>query len=144
MNLADTIRVHKANVQKVADSNKNVRIGSPAVTNGAGNGMGLNFLQSFLSGCNGCRIDFVAIHWYNGGSVEDFKKHVTNVHNQTKKNVWVTEFAAPDNSPDKAKFMKDVMAWMDGQSFVERYAYMSVDSSLTSGNSLTALGKAYA
>jgi hypothetical protein len=37
---------------------KNVRLGSPAVTNGAAP-MGLTYLGDFLSACTGCQVDFV-------------------------------------------------------------------------------------
>ena len=41
-----------------------VKIGSPAVTNGAAP-MGISWLDSFLNLCvNRCRIDFVTYHWY--------------------------------------------------------------------------------
>ncbi|KAF2636183.1 hypothetical protein P280DRAFT_510697 [Massarina eburnea CBS 473.64] len=144
MSLQATIDTHKKYVQPLATKYPNVRIGSPAITNSDGASSGINFLKSFLSGCSDCRIDFVATHWYNGGDIEAFKKYLTNVHNQAKKNVWLTEFAAPDAVADKAKFMKDAMTWMDGQAWIERYAYMSVDSTLTQGSVLSALGKAYA
>lgn len=68
------------------------KLGAPAVTNSATNGQGLSWLGEFLKACNTCTIDFVAIHWYNpNGDVSDFKKHVQAAHDQTGKNVWVTE-----------------------------------------------------
>ncbi|KAF1959298.1 hypothetical protein CC80DRAFT_406691 [Byssothecium circinans] len=144
MSLQATIDTHKKHVQRIATKYSQVRIGSPAVTNGNESNKGLSFLKNFLSGCSGCRIDFVAVHWYNGGDLAAFKSHLQKVNSETKKPVWLTEFAAPDNVADKAKWMSDAMAWMDGQSWIERYAYMSVDSTLTQGNALSTLGKAYA
>lgn len=38
------------------------KLGAPAVTNGGGS-MGLDWLAAFLDACDGCTIDFVAIHW---------------------------------------------------------------------------------
>ncbi|PVH68028.1 glycoside hydrolase family 128 protein, partial [Cadophora sp. DSE1049] len=47
------------------------KLGSPAVTNGGGH-MGLGWLKDFLLGCSSCTVDFVAIHWYNGGNAGAF------------------------------------------------------------------------
>lgn len=146
MPLADAIAKHKQYVQPIADKNKNVRIGSVSVTNGGGSNKGLTYLKNFLSGCSGCRIDFVTAHWYNGGSVKDFSDHFTKMNKETGKSIWVTEWAAPDslNAAQKKQFMADAMAWMDKTSFIERYAYFGVEQGLTSGNALSDLGKAYA
>lgn len=147
MPLADAISKHKQYVQPIADKNKNVRIGSPSVTNGGGNDKGLNYLKGFLSGCTGCRIDFVTAHWYNGGDLKAFKDHFTNMSkNIGGRKIWVTEFAAPDsmNAAQKKQFMIDAIKFLDSSPFIERFAYFGVEQSLTSGNALSDLGKAYA
>lgn len=122
-----------------------VRLGSPAVTNGAAeSGMGLGWLTSFLSACSNCQIDFVAIHWYDSGNnVEYFKQHITDAHTQTGKPVWLTEFGATDG--DVNAFLKEVLPWLDQQSFVERYSYfMAKDGILNSGTGLSTVGSTYA
>lgn len=43
----------------------------PAVTNGGGE-MGLTWLAEFVAACTTCTLDAVAIHWYNGGTIDDF------------------------------------------------------------------------
>ncbi|PVI08173.1 glycoside hydrolase family 128 protein [Periconia macrospinosa] len=147
MPVADAVAKHKLFVQPIADKNKGVRIGSPSVTNGNTGDKGLSYLKNFLSGCSGCRIDFITAHWYNGGSVKDFQDHFTNMNKQVGgRKIWVTEFAAPDalNAAQKKQFMTDAMAWMDKTDFIERYAYFGVEQGLTSGNALSDLGKAYA
>lgn len=121
------------------------RLGSPAVTNG-GAPMGLTWLQTFVkTDCAGCTIDFVNIHWYNGGDANAFKAYVTQANTDTNKPVWITEFQASGSSDEQAAFLEEVIPWLDSQSFVERYAYfMASDGNLISGTTLSTLGRAYA
>lgn len=122
-----------------------VKLGSPAVTNGA-NGMGLDWLSSFVTACSSCTIDFVAVHWYDSASnLEYFKTHLTQAHTDTGKPVWLTEFGATGSDSEISSFLTEAMAWMDSQDFIERYAYFMVaDGNLVSGTSESALGSVYA
>lgn len=147
MDVNVAIKGHQQWVQPIAAKNPNVRVGSVSVTNGGGETKGLKYLQKFISGCSGCRIDFITAHWYNGGSVADFQKHFENMAKAFPgKKIWVTEWAAPDSlsAAQKVKFMNDAVAWMDKSSIIERYAYFGVEQGLTNGNALTDLGRAYA
>lgn len=122
------------------------KLGSPAVTNG-GAPMGLAYLKEFISHCTGCTIDFVAIHWYNGGSANDFKNHVTKAHEISGgRPVWITEFQGSGDSAQQQAFLNEVLPWLDQQSFVERYAYfMASDGNLiSSGTSLSPVGQVFA
>lgn len=124
-----------------------VKIGSPAVTNGNEPNKGINYLTSFLEACHDCDIDFVCAHWqWNNADteVQTFINHITEMHEKTKKPVWVTEFQAPQNNANPAQWMKEAAEWMDKTDFVERYAYFSVDAKLTNGDALNDLGAAYA
>jgi len=122
-------------------------LGSPGVTNGA-NGMGLDWLSSFLSTCGGsCGLSFLTIHWYADASLVDyFKQHVTqaialaNQHNIAE--VWITEFGTTGG--DASAFLGEVLPWLDSQSGVGRYAYfMCGQGLLVNGNSITPLGTVY-
>jgi len=131
----------------------NVKLGSPAVTNGAGVSqdtgfkLGLDWLGDFFQQCSDCPIDFVPIHWY-GSDAADFKAHTQKamnaaVVNGQKKPVWVTEFQCLGQ--DQGAFLADVLPWLDSQSQVERYSYfMASGVSLTNGNGVSALGQKYA
>lgn len=136
MSVADTVAAHQAHVQKFADSHPDVTIVSPAYSNA-----GVDAMQQFLAACSGCRIDHVATHWYGPADVEAFKAHVSNVHDIAQKPVWVTEFQA--QSGDAEGFMRDAIAWLDSQDFVYRYAYFSVEASMTNGMSLNNLGSIF-
>lgn len=125
------------------------KLGSPAVCNGGGE-MGLNWLARFLAACSGCTIDFIAIHWYGLASddgVGHFKEHVGKaVQAAQGRPVWITEFQ-PNGSPEEqARWLKQVLPWLDdeAQSGVERYSYFQVDNILVNGGSLTELGNQYA
>ncbi|ESZ94123.1 hypothetical protein SBOR_5477 [Sclerotinia borealis F-4128] len=72
-----------------------VALGAPQVSNGAG---GLSWLESFLSLCTGCEIDFVPIHWYEsvGGQnyLADFYNYVGAAYAAGgNRQIWITEFA---------------------------------------------------
>jgi Glycosyl hydrolase catalytic core len=131
------------------------KIGSPAITNGGPSGgtdgMGLGWLQNFFDKCNGnCKVDFLSFHWYDSAqNVAYFKNYVQDVITMAKKNgvnkVWLTEFAADGSDEQVAKFLSEVLPWMDGNDAVERYAYfMCSDGKLVSGSGMSAVGKAYA
>ncbi|TLD35145.1 glycoside hydrolase family protein [Venturia nashicola] len=115
---------------------------SPAVTNGGGS-MGLTWLSSFMSACTDCKIDAVAIHWYDSSSnVDYFKSHILDAHTKTGLPVYLTEFGTTDGN-DQA-FLASVLPWLDSQDYVQKYAYfMASDGKLISGTSLSAAGNTY-
>ena len=123
------------------------KLGSPAITNG-GAPMGMTWLSSFLSECSSqsLTVDFIALHWYNGGSADDFQTYVKSAHQTTNLPVWITEFQAPGDTAQQTAFLEQVLPWLDSQSYVERYSYFMASEGilLTSGSTLSALGQAYA
>ena len=137
MDVPSTVAAHKAKIQPIADAHPDVTIVSPAYSNA-----GVEAMKEFLAACDGCRIDHVATHWYGPADVEAFKAHVSNVHDSTGKPVWVTEFQA--QSGDQDQFLRDAVSWLDTQDFVYRYAYFSVEASMTNGMSLTSTGDVFA
>ena len=132
------------------------RIGSPAVTNGGPtggtDGMGLGWMQNFFDKCAGqCKVDFLTFHWYDSANnVAYFKNYVEDVIEMAKKNgvnkVWLTEFAAAGSDDEVAKFLGEVLPWMDSNDAIERYAYfMCEEGKLVSGSAISdPVGKAYA
>ncbi|KAH7363977.1 glycosyl hydrolase catalytic core-domain-containing protein [Rhexocercosporidium sp. MPI-PUGE-AT-0058] len=122
-----------------------VKLGSPAVTNGGGH-MGLSWLQDFTSRCTSCTIDFVAIHWYNGGDVTAFKNYIMQAYKVGGyRPVWITEFRGPGLGEEEILFLEEVLPWLDTQDYVHRYAYfMASEGSLISGGILSALGETFA
>lgn len=130
-----------------------VKIGSPAITNGAGTSplMGIDWLNQWFKECAGqCPVDFVAFHWYaTADSIDYFKKHVADVIAAAQANgvnkVWLTEFAPAGSAADQASFMKEAVAFLESTPAVERYAgFMASSNTLLSGTSLNSVGAAYA
>jgi len=131
-------------------SSHGIRLGAPAVTNGAG---GLPWLREFIGNCSGCTIDFIPIHWYATipPTNEYFRDYVTSFHTTFNKPIWITEFADTDTTiANDVSFINYQIPWLDSQSFIERYAYFgpfrgSTWENLvaTNGGALTSIGTAY-
>jgi hypothetical protein len=122
------------------------QLGSPAVTNGGGS-MGLTWLTNFLSACSGCQIDFVAIHWYNGGDAAAFMDYVDQAYTAGgNRPLWITEFQGEGDATAQNSFLETVIPQLDASSKVARYAYfMASDGNLLStGSALSALGETFA
>lgn len=71
-----------------------IALGTPAVTN-AGAPYGLTWLKRFMDACDGCRFDFVNIHWYSNkhaglGYLQD---HIAEAKRVTgHRRIMLTEF----------------------------------------------------
>lgn len=123
------------------------KLGAPAVSNSGSPNQGLDWLRQFVAACKGrCQIDFVPIHWYDPeGGVEYFKRHMREAHAIAGKPIWLTEFGKWGASQEEqAKFFREVAAWMDGQDWLERYAYFGVfEGMMIQNGKLSTLGRAY-
>ena len=121
------------------------KLGSPAVTNGP-SPMGLAWLAGFAEACVGCTVDFYVVHWYDAaGQVDKFKEHCRRAHELTGKPIWVTEFGATGGEREVEAFLREVLPWLDGQDYVERYAYFMVSEGvLVSGGGMSGVGEVYA
>jgi hypothetical protein len=122
------------------------QLGSPAVTNG-GSPMGLTWLGNFLTACAGCQIDFVCIHWYNGGDAAAFMTYIDQAYTAGgNRPLWITEFQAPGDVTAQNAFLNTVLPQLDASPKVARYAYFmaSEGNLLSSGTSLSALGNTFA
>ncbi|PYH90339.1 hypothetical protein BO71DRAFT_402274 [Aspergillus ellipticus CBS 707.79] len=126
---------------------------TPAVTSSTTSGEGLSWMKSFLSDCSSCDLSVLAVHWY-GDSAAEFKSFVQQAmqvaDDYNLDETWITEFAltsdmsAGGDTSAGAKFLDEVIPWLDAQSGVGRYAYyMCADGYLLSGESLSESGKSY-
>ena len=143
-------------------SEHNLEIVSPAVnwcggcTNGYGNDP-IEWLDDFFSKCQGCKIDYVALHWYacSGDALENeigrYKKY--------GKPIWITEFACWDTPQEdmtldvQKNYLIQSVDLMENDPDVFRYSWFApVDQSqfpylaLFTGNEnspLTELGEIY-
>ncbi|KAF3769521.1 hypothetical protein M406DRAFT_17961, partial [Cryphonectria parasitica EP155] len=131
-------------------SDRTWNISHPATT---GSDSGLAWLQEFNASCwalnpdAGCPADFVALHWYGDyaglaswlGTLYDF--YVTNASSGAVSadiTFWITEMALPQESEDDTvAMMNQSMAYLDGLSYVEAYAWFGADRKSSSWDSYT-------
>ncbi len=157
------VSVEKAIEEWPAHLMTGMRLGSPATTD-------FSWLYRFMDACRerNYRVDYVAIHAYWGGSgssvqvgsVDDWYRHLREVHVKTGRPLWITEWNNGANwtheawPADKAarqekqrKFMEEVLAMMDTCSFIERYSvynWVEEKRALFWGDmNLTPAGKVY-
>jgi hypothetical protein len=147
MSPSDAVNYYKQYITPYAGQ---AQLGTPAVTNGNGAGIGLDWLSQFLDLCAGtCGQSFIALHWYNDASqFEDLQNHINQAlaigaqHGINK--VWLTEFAPQGDTDSQVSFLQQALPWLDSQEGVERYAYfMASNGVLVNGGSLSQLGQAY-
>lgn len=108
------------------------------------------YLTDFFAACQGCRVDYVAVHWYNC-DLASLRWYLGEFASFGKP-IWLTEFACAyggDTSPDgQAAYMREAIPFLESETNVHRYAWFSGDPIpsarlVTSGGELTALGETY-
>jgi hypothetical protein len=104
-----------------------LRLGSPAVTD---NQRGWNWLDTFMlkAGQQNLRVDFLAIHYYQKTTPNDFYNKLKTLHAKFNKPIWVTEFnyganwtALPVDSMAYYTGLKAFIDMLDTCDFVEHY-----------------------
>ncbi|KAL4444069.1 hypothetical protein ABPG75_011806 [Micractinium tetrahymenae] len=119
------------------------------------------WLDQFFAACHGCRVDFMAAHYYacNPGWLRAYLQQGLGLDTSCRKYgrpVWLTEFACPNpHEPpvNSLRYMAQVLPMLDRDGFIEKYAWFALQTdgwlgtsnSLinTSTNELTDLGKLY-
>ena len=137
-----------------------LRLGSPVTSDG-----GLGWLYEFMDRADkeGLRVDFVVVHYYRGvgnprdakGAANQLKNYLQQVHDRTKRPLWVTEWnnganwtTTPDpNEKEQRDTIKAMIEMMDETPFVERYALYNwvepVRELVRKDGSLTPAGEIY-
>ncbi|TNF41433.1 MAG: carbohydrate-binding protein [Bacteroidetes bacterium] len=82
------------------------------------------YLDHFFAACDTCQVDFIGLHWYGGGnSVVNFVKDARKY----KKPIWMTEFAAWDNSvtsaKDQIKYLAGTVNFLERDPDIYRYSW---------------------
>jgi hypothetical protein len=141
----------------------NLPLASPSVAQSTGSWM-MDFMEEAEANC--LRMEYVAIHWYGGASVEEFKNkmRVTYEMYGSRRPLLLTEFAPADwtaltpadnkwSQANVLAFMKEVLPWLEEQDWIEGYAWFSFEQSFAAGTSSalfdlngdqTTIGKFYA
>ncbi|WP_437487705.1 glycoside hydrolase family protein [Sorangium sp. So ce1014] len=141
-------------IEEIADE-KGLQLVSPAV-NFCGGGCHetdpFAYLDAFFAACEGCRVDFIAAHWYacDRPALEWYLGELRRY----RRPIWLTEFSCgdgADRSPEaQAAYMREAVPLLESDPDVFRYAWFSgrteaipnVDLLGASGE-LTALGELY-
>jgi hypothetical protein len=110
----------------------------------------VDYLTEFFAACSNCKVDHVAVHWYNcdGASlswyIDQFK--------QFGKPIWLTEFACAydgDTSPaGQEAYMREALPLLESDPQVARYSWFSGAQLpnarlLNDDGTLTSLGQLY-
>ena len=84
-----------------------MRLGSPAVSASLA---AIAWLDQFFGNCTGCRVDFIAVHWYSpweGACTPDAFVALVQHYTKYGKPIWVTEFdCATGNLAQNLAFMQ--------------------------------------
>lgn len=113
-----------------------------------------DYLDEFFSDCAGCRVDYVAVHWYNcdlpslrdylepGGGLDGFEQYGVPI--------WLTEFSCnPSASAEEQEaFMREAIPYLESNPRVFRYSWFSAGpipnaKLINDDGSPTALGEVY-
>jgi hypothetical protein len=112
------------------------------------------YLKDFFAACATCKVDYVAVHWYNcdltslrdylepGGNLEGFE--------QFNKPIWLTEFSCDGSASmaDQEAYMREAIPYLDANPQVFRYSWFSAGpipnaELINADGSPTALGQVY-
>jgi hypothetical protein len=112
------------------------------------------YLKDFFAACASCKVDYVAVHWYNcdlpslkdylepGGNLEGFE--------QFGKPIWLTEFSCDGNATvaQQEAFMRAAIPYLEGNPHVFRYSWFSAGpipnaKLIDADGTPTALGNVY-
>jgi hypothetical protein len=90
--MMDTVAAAAAYKQYMMPFEGRASLGAPAITNGDSE---MTWLKDFFANCQGCKFDFVPIHWYGDASdVTTFQNYLWNAAQlaaTVKAELWVTE-----------------------------------------------------
>jgi hypothetical protein len=114
------------------------------------------WLKQFFAACINCKVDYVAVHWYNcdlpslqayiDGNDAGLEGFV-----QFGKPIWLTEFACPnsDTPAQQKAYMQAAVPWLESNPHVMKYSWFNataIPNALLAepdGGALTDLGQTY-
>lgn len=112
-----------------------------------------DWLDKFFAACQGCRVDYVAFHWY--ACYKSTLQDKLGLYHKYNKPLWVTEMSCLDDAMiDDAKesaYMVDAVSVLEADPMVFRYAWFTgrfdqrpvVNLLAPASGTLTALGQQY-
>jgi hypothetical protein len=144
-------------IQAFADAHA-LAIVSPAL-NYCGGGCNetnpFTWLDAFFAACTGCRVDYVAAHWY-ACTKSALQGYLGEYETKYDKPLWLTEFSCLDGSiaatdANEEKYMSDALTLLESDPKVFRYSWFTgrytskpaISLLGADGGALTPLGQAY-
>lgn len=81
--------------------------------------------ENFIGNCTGCTIDVIPIHWYDSATnIAYFQSYISSAYAVGgNRPLWITEFGASGTDSQIQSFFDTVLPWLDGLSYIQRYAY---------------------
>jgi len=144
-------------IQQIASA-KNLKIVSPAVNycgppSACWTTDPISYLQQFFGNCTGCKVDYVAAHFYPGSCTQPYFDTLLAQLTQFNRPIWLTEFSCSGatNYSVQNAYMQMALSDLENNVNVFRYAWFSgrdtnvpFSSTLnTSPGQLTVLGTTY-
>jgi hypothetical protein len=142
-------------LEQIADQ-RGLKLVSPALNYCGGNCNETDpfvWLDAFFAACTGCRVDYVALHWY--ACDKSALRFILDKYEAYGKPVWLTEFACLDAADTsvtvQTSYMNDAVPLLENDAKVFRYAWF-IGRSFPSGEpdnlfgapgQLTPLGQNY-
>jgi hypothetical protein len=142
-------------VEQVANA-KNLKIVAPGMNycaNTCNQTDPFVWLDQFFAACSGCRVDYVAFHWYNCDLPS--LQNMVGKYKKYGKPLWLTEFSCMENASKSGSvtaqqtYMTQAVAYLESEASIFRYSWFTgrwsgaAISLLGSSGQLTALGQTY-
>jgi hypothetical protein len=112
-----------------------------------------DWLDQFFAACQGCQVDYIAMHWYacTGSALTNY---LTTFESKYTQPLWLTEFSCLDGNdtsePTQEAYMKTALGILEADPRVYRYAWFTGRSTNTpsidllgADGTLTPLGQIY-
>jgi hypothetical protein len=109
---------------------KNLKIGSPAPNYCAGNCNDtdpIHYLDTFFAACTGCKVDFIAAHWYacTGDALKNYLAKLKKYNLP----IWLTEFSCMDagdhSVAGEEAYMKQAVPILENDPTIFRYSWFT-------------------
>ena len=84
-------------------------------------GNATEWFDKFFMHCRGCRVDYLATHYYSC-NVDKTMSYLQNLFDRYGKKIWLTEFACPytENPSKELMFMNEILPKLEAAPFVFR------------------------
>ncbi len=89
-----------------------------------------DWLDQFFAACPGCKVDYIAAHWY-ACTPSALSSYLSTFESKYTQPIWLTEFACTDGSgaaeaeADQATYMEAALALLEADPRVFRYSWFT-------------------